>query len=391
MVHVTNDGVLFAKNSDRDANEAQILEWRPARQHDFGDVVECTYISIPQAAQTYATLLSRPWWMFGAEMGANEHGVVVGNEAVFTREPDGAPALLGMDLVRLVLERSASVDEAAEVLISLLEQFGQGGPCSRERPTATYHNSFLLADSNHAIVVETSGAHWASETVSSGARSISNGLTIPAFAAQFSRRAKSAAVSCAVRQQRTQQAAQRSVGPLDMMAALRDHGHRIGPTWSPLYGSMRAPCVRAGGLVTSSQTTSSLVADLRNDPVMWVTGTAAPCTSIFKPTRVSEPVDLGATPTNTCDESSLWWRHEQVHRALSYNFEDNLRSIANERDELERRWTIELPNSSRAFQVAQDTEQRWLESASVQVDHRPRYVRSRWKSLNEQAELAISL
>jgi len=46
-------------------------------------------------------VLSRPAWLWGAEMGANDQGVCVGNEAVWTREPvcDGE-ALLGMDLVR---------------------------------------------------------------------------------------------------------------------------------------------------------------------------------------------------------------------------------------------------------------------------------------------------
>jgi len=62
---------------------------------------QCTYLEIEQAERTHAVVLSRPAWLWGAEMGANEHGVCVGNEGVWTREPVGEDeALLGMDLVR---------------------------------------------------------------------------------------------------------------------------------------------------------------------------------------------------------------------------------------------------------------------------------------------------
>lgn len=62
---------------------------------------QCTYIEIEQVADTYAVVLSRPAWLWGAEMGANEHQVCVGNEAVWGKESaDGEEALLGMDLVR---------------------------------------------------------------------------------------------------------------------------------------------------------------------------------------------------------------------------------------------------------------------------------------------------
>lgn len=52
-------------------------------------------------SKTHAVILSRPSWLWGAEMGANEHGVCIGNEAVWTKEPVGeGEALLGMDLLR---------------------------------------------------------------------------------------------------------------------------------------------------------------------------------------------------------------------------------------------------------------------------------------------------
>lgn len=41
-------------------------------QHPEGAQLRCTYITIPQAPATLAVVLSKPSWMWGAEMGANE-------------------------------------------------------------------------------------------------------------------------------------------------------------------------------------------------------------------------------------------------------------------------------------------------------------------------------
>jgi dipeptidase len=122
-------------------------------------------------------LLAKPFWIWGAEMGANEHGVVIGNEAVFTRVPyEKEPGLIGMDFIRLALERAATARDALVVITRLLEEYGQGGNCGFTH-RFYYHNSYILADPQEAWVLETAGRQWAAERVKD-VRSISNAITI---------------------------------------------------------------------------------------------------------------------------------------------------------------------------------------------------------------------
>lgn len=152
---------------------------------DHGDVstVRCTYIEIPQAKSTLGVVLSKPSWMWGCEMGANDKGVVGGNEAVhsvMSSELGSEERLLGMDLLRLALERGPTAHEAALVCIELLEAHGQGGGCAEDDASWTYENGFLFADAGEAYVLETAGVRcWALERVPPGTwRNISNGLSI---------------------------------------------------------------------------------------------------------------------------------------------------------------------------------------------------------------------
>jgi len=169
--------LIFGKNSDRPSGEIQDVVVFPAQQHAASDTVQCTYLQIPQSRQTMAVVLSKPRWMWGAEMGANEHGVVIGNEAVWTTEPYAETGLLGMDLVRLGLERGATAFAALQVIVDLLEEHGQGGNCA-EHFAFSYHNSYLIADHIEAWVLDTAGRYWVAEKITSGTRSISNSLSI---------------------------------------------------------------------------------------------------------------------------------------------------------------------------------------------------------------------
>lgn len=385
---LTDDGVLFAKNSDREPNEAQSLDWQAARDHADGSTVRCTWIDIPQVSHTHAVLLSRPWWMWGAEMGANEHGVVIGNEAVFTTDrTEAEPGLLGMDLLRLALERATDRHEAVSVIVDLLERHGQGGACSHTRPGFTYDNSFIVADPQGAIVLETAGRSHATEEVTGPGRSISNGLTVPGFAEAHADRLRGRVAACAARRSRTQASAVRARGPADLMAALRDHGPDGLISWSPINGALSAPCAHAGGLLTATQTTASWVADLRGDPLHWATATAAPCTSLFKPVRVGEPADLGLLPCDHADDRTVWWRHERLHRAVMVDPGLLLPRFSSQRDRVEQEWLADPPPTEEAFEVAAALEDEWtrdVEGAGV-PDRRPGWLRRAWHRWDREA------
>src|SRR5690242_20538808 len=119
--------MVFAKNSDRAPSEAQVLLAHPRRRPGPAKL-DTQYLRLddPGAA---ALVASHPTWLWGAEHGLNEHGVAIGNEKIWTvDDPKAQPAgLLGMDLVRLGLERGRDADEAFAAITDALETHGQGG------------------------------------------------------------------------------------------------------------------------------------------------------------------------------------------------------------------------------------------------------------------------
>ncbi len=393
LVVVRPDRVWFAKNSDRDPNEAQLLDWQPRRSFAPGTTLRCTWIEIPQARETHAVLLSRPFWMWGAEIGANEHGVVIGNEAVFTRQPYAKTGLTGMDLLRLALERAATAEAAVAVITELLETVGQGGGCGHEQRGFTYHNSYLIADPTGAFVLETAGRRFAVERVS-GAYSISNGLTLRPFARENRDALRTLVSGAGARRASTLPAASLAERPLDLAAALRSHGPGRGdaPRYRWHHGALSAPCAHAGGRLASSQTTASWLSELGPNGVRhFATGTAAPCTGLFKPVAVETPLDLGPAPTDRFDPATLWWRHERLHRAVARDPERLLPLFAKERDAVEARW---LGNGAApdAFAEADRLLAEWtarVEAAPPGADQRPRFVRRYWADRNRRAALPL--
>jgi len=440
---VTRDGItVFGKNSDRVPNEAHHLLFVPEQDHPPGSRVRLTYIDIPQVEHTCAVLLAKPFWIWGAEMGTNQHGVTIGNEAVFTRLPylTGA-APLGMDLLRLGLERGRSAQEALQVITRLLAEYGQGGNHGFTHPFY-YHNSYLLADPHEAWVLETAGRHWAARQVQ-GVYTISNGLTLANewdlaspdlvsyavergwckgrddfdFARCYSDPLYTNLSGCRTRCQRTTQALQAERGRIDVstvMAALRDHGESPAGTrpdsgWLPGPGGVgrllgTEVCQHAGyGRVRATQTTGSLVSHLHPaHPTHFVTASAAPCTSIFKPVWIDAALpDTGPQPTGVYDLHSLFWQHERLHRHTLQDYPARHALYAAARDALEQRFVAASlacapapadergACAQRGFAEAAAAEAAWLEQVRARPARRGGGLlyRRAWRNFNRKAQM----
>ena len=315
----------FAKNSDRSPNEPHLILRIPAMKHEAGSEVRCTYISIPQVEYTREMILYKPSWIWGAEMGVNDARVAIGNEAVFTKAKRGAPALTGMDMLRLALERADTAASAVEVMIGLLETFGQGGNCGFDKEFF-YDNSFLAADPKEAYVLETAGKNYAVTKVE-GKYAISNRLSIGKsysaasgvangqdFARRFTEPVYSHFAAAKERRQQVMDCLSPAADAAGIMKIIRSHNANIqGREFT--RGSVGSVCMHAGGIV-GDHTTGSLVAILRQDkPItLWSTGSSTPCISSFKPVfwnSVAAPVF--DEPAKSLE---YWLRREHIHRAV---------------------------------------------------------------------------
>lgn len=338
-----NGKAIFGKNSDRSPNEPQVLEYHPAAITD-SNTLKATYISIPQVKETHAVLLSRPTWLWGAEIGINDCGVCIGNEAVWTLGKYGDPALTGMDLLRLALERSASAKEALTVLTSLLEEFGQGGNCGYDH-NFFYDNSFLVMDRSDLFVLETAGRDWVWKRYERA--SISNRLSIGSdgdaykggkacnFALKHTEHLYNIASGSFGRRGMTNCSIQKAETVADIMAALSSHNGDINPF---AQGSVNSPCMHFGGLV-GDHTTASMVVDLQKEAsLVWTTGSSCPCVSLFKPWifgQAETPAMLQGT--------KYWYEQETFHRALLGKVVPA--EFYTERDEIQARWLKDMDAS----------------------------------------------
>lgn len=396
--HSTSDGcILMAKNSDRQPNEHLLTIHLPRASHPAGSKVRCTYLEIDQVEETYEVVLMKPHWIWGAEMGANEYGLNIGNEAVFTREPKAREGLLGMDMVRLALERCKNCQEALDLLTDLLTRYGQGGNCGFEKPFS-YHNAFLLADRREAWVLETAGPYWAALKVKD-VYTISNRLSIGSdydrahpdlvrharekgwcrskadfhFARAYTEPVFTYFSGSAKRQKASRDSlsvAQGRIGADTMFEALRSH--------RPAYArktyraaSVSSVCMHAGFLF-GDQTSGCYVAKIGKgqggeeahpggipQDHYWISGGGPSCLSLMKPYVLDGAARLAFAEEAQEEAMAAWRRREEIHRLVLEN-RIHAPNYQADRDRLEAAFF----DRSRALEAKKASREAWVDFAN---------------------------
>lgn len=408
--------VTLCKNSDRPEFDCQPMAFHPRKKFPKNEKLKLAYVTIDQVEERYANMGSSPYWCWGYEEGINEYGVAIGNEAVYSKDlPENAAAeregngpekgLLGMEILRLGLERGRTAREALDVMSALVEQYGQWGsgvPMS-DTVEGAYNNSFIIADPKEAWVFEAVGKRWAARRIENGYAAISNELSIRTditehnsdlieyavergwwkedrkdafdFAKAYINEESPRQLSH-IRAQRIRQLLKEAVNDKGevsvewMKRILRDHYEDTfleGPYFNAANPDFLSICMHdsiAGFTWGNTATSSIMVLPEEEDKlrVMWY-APVCPCCSIYIPVFLESnglPEELKAAGTygkrmcapsdveekDTYKEGSFWW---EIHSLIDEIKGDETGSEYNKRhavarsyfDELETKWLLE--------------------------------------------------
>ena len=356
LPHATQHGqTLFAKNSDRPADECQPLELHARKTHPSGAQTQCQFVTLPEVETTYRHMGSRPYWCWGYEHGFNEHQVVIGNEGLSSHLPvSPTPKLIGMEVLRLGLERGKTAAEAVSVITDLISQYGQG-KFENDANVRTYDNGYIVADPHEAYVIETAGHQWAVKQVD-GALGISNVYSVETDWTRLSSEAQKKAPnherlnfadtytkaprtegSGATRRARSCAVLSHLTGQINahtMMALISDHGNAESPPGAFQTGLKQGGiCVHCNEDGTGGNTAASLVADLCADgtrlPIYWCSF-YSPCLGLFLPTFIQgELPPVLAIGSDTPTEESPWWRFHRLSQITRTHPEDRIALVRN--------------------------------------------------------------
>ena len=296
-------------------------------------MLRTTHIVIPQARETHEIIIDKAYWTWGGEIGLNEHGVAVGNEAIFSNREEKSDGLITGDLLRLMLERAETCDKAMQVFENVLTAHGQGGNCEL-RGNSHFDSSYLVSDKSSAYVIETAGRDWVAREVK-GVGAISNAMTIHAdwqtscvplkpngdgkidFQKTFEDEQKVSSVGARQRRQVAYDWMKAREGKIDlrtMADLLRQHPEGYDPAEGEVCTNI---CMHAGPHPNRFwQACGAMMMEAAPHGAMaWVTATSGTCVSVFKPVYFGAAMpETGPLPREIHTDDALWWKHEHLHR-----------------------------------------------------------------------------
>jgi hypothetical protein len=310
----TVDGQTFFGQNLHGPNQvsAQIC-LKPGRDFAPGELCGIPDLVVPQVRHTQTVLGLQAQNSSGYRAGLNSARVAAGCLPLEVRLRGNQPGLTGPDLVRLVLERSRSAHQGMEVLVALLDRFGQGSATDDDYTSGCDH-AFLIADPRETIWIETAGKHWVAQEIGA-VRALASSRTIRqdwdrispalsdfvigagAWPADGSKIDFVDAIGDAPEQHprafkrwgRAMLLLEEQNGHIDSAVVrrlLRDHGEDNEGLWMPSIDQTSRGACRHAGMLAGSATQASFIATLTEHsvaaPVAWV-AFGPPCRSVYFP------------------------------------------------------------------------------------------------------------
>ncbi|MFA7671783.1 MAG: carcinine hydrolase/isopenicillin-N N-acyltransferase family protein [Sphaerochaetaceae bacterium] len=301
---------IFGKNSDRHPHEIQLIQY----VEPFEGLREKTHIDYQKEYEqirypllqkyskgfknSYSALISRPSWMYGCEMGVNEKGLAIGNEAVFSLAGTNKEGILGMDILRLALHNCSDAKSALIFISEFIENYGQGGNGSY-KGTLRYNNSFLITDSKESYLIESHKNRWVAKKIDL-MQTISNSYSITTDydmgdqdslkkRVDFKRSVESKLhllfTQGDYRQNLSSSLLQEGGGSWETVSSALRYNKANNLNFDR---SMRSICIDSDFLVKSKTTNSMIVEYLNGKSVIWLTGSPFPIFSPFYPFEIEK-------------------------------------------------------------------------------------------------------
>jgi dipeptidase len=410
--------MLFAKSADCEVNEANAVICIPRQKHVKGESVRITHLVIPQAEETYEVFLTKAFWTYGCEIGINEYGLAMGEEAVFTTEmTEEKDGIIGPDLMRLGLERAKNCREAMDIMTALLEKYGQGGSAEL-KGNSHFDSSFLMSDTSEAYILETAGRNWAVKkiedfdsisnllgiTTNWTTCSIASGTKKTDWARTFALPEVPPTLGSPDRQcytyDRLKEAKSR-ITAQTMFKIMRHHNDGYHPATADAHRNI---CIHAGPQDNRWwQADGVMVTDVGEHGVLiWVTGTSGNCVSIFKPVFMGVNLpEIGPAPTEHFDPNCLWWKHELLHRRAMADFDNLVPQIRKDFDVLENGFVAESESMKKStlnekrdfmeycFHKSMQATETWISRLRARADltFKDAAYQAMWQKFNAEAGL----